>query len=79
MKSELVNDDVETRSLSMDESLNNWSNNATNFFFFKLLSFLTLYLHLYLIMNLNYLIDVKDSPYEHLFKKNHNLCEIKLL
>ena len=77
MKSEPVNDDVETRSLSMDESLNNWSNNTTNLFFFKLLSLLTLYLHLHLMMNLNYLIDAKDSPYEHLFNKTHNLCEIK--
>ena len=66
MKSEFVNDDVETLSLSMDESLNNWSNNTTNLFL-KLLSLLTLYFHLHLMMNLNYLIDVKDSPYEHLF------------
>ena len=35
MKSEPVNDDVETHSLLMDESLNNWSNNTTNLFFKK--------------------------------------------
>ena len=30
MKSEPINDDVETHSLLMDESLNNWSNNTIN-------------------------------------------------
>ena len=34
MKSELVNDHVETHSLLMDESRNNWSNNITNLLFF---------------------------------------------
>ena len=33
MKGEPVNDHVETRSLLMDESLNNLSNNITNLFF----------------------------------------------
>ena len=33
MKSEPVNDEVETHSLLMDESLNNLSNNTTNLFF----------------------------------------------
>ena len=33
MKTELVNDDVDTSSLLMDESLNNWSNNSINLFF----------------------------------------------
>ena len=39
MKSEPVNDDVETRYLSMEESLNNWSNNTTNLFFKTLVTF----------------------------------------
>ena len=33
MKSKPINDDVETCSLLMNESLNNWSNNTTNLFF----------------------------------------------
>ena len=34
MKSEPINDDVETCSLLIDESFNNWRNNTTNLFFF---------------------------------------------
>ena len=38
MKSEPINDDVETCSLLIDESLNNWRNNTTNLFFITLVT-----------------------------------------
>ena len=38
MKSEPINDDVETCSLLIDESFNNWRNNTTNLFFITLVT-----------------------------------------